>query len=132
MLRAITVLHFPICAQKKLSRTCCTCSRGGSLFLSYPIQPHPLSPLIMVRLKMTSLETFQSNMIKNTTKRCVDCNAVSWFGKISSAFQKHQSKSKKKGDDQELIQPNPTSHPKSQNRRKHAHKLINVHERHTQ
>ena len=64
---------------KKLSRTCCTCSRGGSLFLPYPIQPNPFSPLIMVRLKMTSLETFQSNMIKSTTKHYVDCNAVSWF-----------------------------------------------------
>ena len=70
---------FPHFCTKKLSRTCCTCSRGGSLFLPYPIQLHPLSPLIMVRLKMTSLETFQSNMIKNTTKRYVDCNAVSWF-----------------------------------------------------
>ena len=70
---------FPHLCTKKLSSTCCTCSRGGSLFLRYPIQPHPLSPLIMARLKMTSLETFQSNMIKNTTKRYVDCNAVSWF-----------------------------------------------------
>ena len=34
---------------------------------------------IMARLKITSLETFQSNMIKNTTKRYVDFNAVSWF-----------------------------------------------------
>ena len=67
MLPAIAVLYFPICAEKKLSRTCCTCSRGGSPFLPYPIQPHPLNPLIMARLKMTSHETFQSNMIKNTT-----------------------------------------------------------------
>ena len=57
---------FPHFCTKKLSRTCCTCSRGGSLFLPYPIQPHPLSPLIMVRLKRTSLETFQSNMIRKT------------------------------------------------------------------
>ena len=39
---------------KKLSRTCClhqvccTCSMGGSPFLPNPIQPHPLSSLIMV------------------------------------------------------------------------------------
>ena len=70
---------FPHLCTKKLSRTCCTCSRGGSLFLPYPIQPHPLNPLIMAGLKVTSRETFQSNMIKNTTKRYVDCNAVSWF-----------------------------------------------------
>ena len=67
---------FPYLCTKKLSRTCC---RGGSLFLPYPIQPHPLNPLIMARLKMTSRETFQFNMIKNTTKRYVDCNTVSWF-----------------------------------------------------
>ena len=70
---------FPNSCTEKLSRTCGACSRGGSLILPYPIPPHPLSPLIMVRLKMTSLETFQSNIIKNTTKRYVDGNAVSWF-----------------------------------------------------
>ena len=70
---------FPYLCTKKMSRTCCACSRSGSLFLPYPIQPHPLRPLITVRLKMTSLETFQSNMITNTTKRYVDCSAVSWF-----------------------------------------------------
>ena len=73
---------FPYLCTKKLSRTCCACSRGGSLFLPYPKQPHPLSPLIMVRLKMTSLETFQSNMITNTTKRYVDCSAVSGDGRV--------------------------------------------------
>ena len=67
-----------LCTEKSF-RTCCACNRGGSLFLPYPIQPHPLSLFIMVRLEMTSLETFQSNIIKNTTKRYVDCNAVSWF-----------------------------------------------------
>ena len=70
--------QFPRVWTEKLSRTCCACSSGGSLFLPYPIQPHSLSPL-MVRLKMTYLEFFQSNTIKNTTKRYVDCNAVSWF-----------------------------------------------------
>ena len=34
----------PYLCAKKLSRTSCACSRGGSLFLPYPIQPHPLSP----------------------------------------------------------------------------------------
>ena len=29
---------FPHLCTKKLSRFCCTCSRGGSLFLPYPIQ----------------------------------------------------------------------------------------------
>ena len=70
---------FPHLCTKKLSRTCCTCSRGGSLFLPHPIQPHPLSPLIMVRLKMISLETFQSNMIKNTIKRYVECNELTFI-----------------------------------------------------
>ena len=28
---------------------------------------------------MAGLETFQSSVIKNTAKRYVDCNAVSWF-----------------------------------------------------
>ena len=64
---------------EKLSGTCCACSRGGSLFLPYRIQPHILSPLIMVRLKMTYLELFQSDIVKYTTNRYVDCNAVSWF-----------------------------------------------------
>ena len=72
MLRAIAVLHFPICARKR-------CSRGGSLFLPYRIQPNLLSPLITVRLKMTYIEIFQSNKVKYTTNRYVDCNAVSWF-----------------------------------------------------
>ena len=71
--------QFPHLCTEKLSRTCCACSRGGTLFTPYPIPPHPSSPLIMIRLKMTSLGTYQSNMIKNTTKRYVDCNAVSWF-----------------------------------------------------
>ena len=69
---------FPHLCTEKLSRTCCACNRGGSLFLPYYIQPRPLSTLVMVRLKMTPLETFQSNMIKNTTKHYVDCNAFSW------------------------------------------------------
>ena len=38
-----------------------------------------LSPLIMIRLKMTYLEIFQSNIVKYTTNRYVDCNAVLWF-----------------------------------------------------
>ena len=74
---------FPHLCTEKLSRTCCTCSRGGSLFLHYRIQPHLLSPLIMVRLKMTYLEIFQSNIVKYTTNRYVDCNAVSWFSLCS-------------------------------------------------
>ena len=49
---------FPHLCTEKLSRTCCACSRDGSLFLLYCIQPHLLSPLIMVRLKMTYLEIF--------------------------------------------------------------------------
>ena len=31
---------------EKLSRTCCACSRGGSLFLPYRIQPHLLGWLV--------------------------------------------------------------------------------------
>ena len=62
-----------------LSRTCYACSRSRSLFLHYRIQPHLLSPLIIVRLKMTYLEIFQSNIVKYTTNRYVDYNAVSWF-----------------------------------------------------
>ena len=71
---------FPHLCIEKLSRTCCA---SRSLFHPYPIHPNPLSPLIMVKLKMTSLETFQSNIIKNTIKRFLSCksscNAVSWF-----------------------------------------------------
>ena len=70
---------FPYLCTEKLSRTCCACSRGGSLVLPYRIQPHLLSRLIMVRLKMTYLEIFQSNIVKYTTNRYVDCNAVSWI-----------------------------------------------------
>ena len=74
---------FPHLCTKKWSRTCCACSRGGSLFLPYRIPPHLLSPLIMVRLKTTYLEIFQSNMVKYTANRYVDCNAVSWFSLCS-------------------------------------------------
>ena len=70
---------FPHLCTEKMSRTCCPCSRNGSLFLAYSIQTHLLSPLSRVRLKMTYLEIFQSNIVKYTTNRYVDCNAVSWF-----------------------------------------------------
>ena len=52
---------------------------AGHYFLHFHIQPHPFIPLIMVRTKMSSLETFQSNITKTSAKRYVDCNAVSWF-----------------------------------------------------
>ena len=55
---------FPHLCTEKLSRTCYACSRGGSLFLHYCIH-HLLSPFIMVRLKMTYLEIFQSNIVKS-------------------------------------------------------------------
>ena len=75
---------FPHLCTENLSRTCCACSSGGLLFLPHRIQPHLLSPLMMIRLKMTYLEIFQSNIIKYTTNRYVDCNAVSWFSICSS------------------------------------------------
>ena len=71
--------QFPHLCTEKLSRTCCACSKGRSPFLPYRILPHLLSALIMVVLKMTYLEIFQSNIVKYTTNRYVDCNAVSWF-----------------------------------------------------
>ena len=52
-----------------------------------PPKPHLLSPLIMVDLKMTYLEIFQSNIVKYTTNRYVDCNAVSWFSICSLTRQ---------------------------------------------
>ena len=51
------------------------CTEKWSLFLPYPKQHRPLSPLIMVMLKMTYLETFQSDIIKNTNERYVDCKS---------------------------------------------------------
>ena len=70
---------FPHLCTEKLSRKCCACSRGGPLFLPYRIQPYLISPLIMVRLKMTHLIIFQSNIVKYTTNCKVDCNSVSLF-----------------------------------------------------
>ena len=56
--RAIAVLHFPICAPKSCPAPAALAAGAGHFFSLTPIQPHPLSPLIVVRLKMTSLETF--------------------------------------------------------------------------
>ena len=39
--------------------------------------------------------------------------------------------SKKKGNNQKLIQPNLTSHPKNQKGKKDTHKLTKAHERHS-
>ena len=45
---------------------------------THPPPSGELIPLIMVRTKMPSRETFQSNITKSPTKRYVDCIAVSW------------------------------------------------------
>ena len=47
---------------------------------------------------------------------------------MSMRFMQYQWK----GNDQELTQSNPTSHPQNQKGKRHTHKLITVrHERHT-
>ena len=67
----------PVVNQKGSPAPAALAAGVGHYFLSFPI--YLLSLLIMVSTKMTSLETFQSNVIKNTTNSYVDCNTVSWF-----------------------------------------------------
>ena len=56
--------------------------------------------------------------------------SVSCFGDVK---KKHRTmKSIWKGNDQELIQSNPTPNPQNQKGKKHTHKFINVHKRHAQ
>ena len=62
---------FPHLCTKKLSHTCCTCSRGGSLFLPHPIQPHSLSPLIMAS---NSRSPFPHLCTKRLSRTCCTCS----------------------------------------------------------
>ena len=48
---------------------------------------------------------------------------------IYETFDLEKSK-KKKGNDKELIQSNPISHPQNQKGKKHIHKFINFHDWH--
>ena len=80
LLQAIPFSPFPHLLHQKDSPAPAVLAAGaGHFFLPFPIQPHPLTPLIMARKRKTSLETFQSNMTKTSTKCYVNCNAVSWF-----------------------------------------------------
>ena len=54
---------------------------AGHYFLPFPIQPHLLILLFMVRAKIASLETFQSNM----TKPHVTSNVMLFHGFRSAA-----------------------------------------------
>ena len=80
MVQGITFSLFPHLLDRKDSTAPTAPAAGaGHYFLPFPIQPHPLIPLILVRTKMPSLEIFQSNKAKKPTKRNVDCNAVYGF-----------------------------------------------------
>ena len=52
------LLPFPICYTEKDSPA----ADAGHSFVCFPIQSHPLIPLIMLGTKMPSFELFQSNM----------------------------------------------------------------------
>ena len=78
MLQAIAFSPIPHLLQRKGSPARAALAAGaGHNFLPFPI--FPFSSLIIVRTKMTSLETFQSKITQNTSKCYVDCDAVSWF-----------------------------------------------------
>ena len=85
---ALTASHtfspFPHLLHQKDSPAPAALAAGvGHFFLPFPIQPHPLIPLFMARKRKPSLETFQSNITKKSTKCYVSCNAVSWFSNCS-------------------------------------------------
>ena len=80
MLRAIAVLHFPIYALKSCPAPAALAAGAGHYFslTAYNLTFKP--PYRGKGLKKkTYLEIFQSNIVKYTTNRYVDCNAVSWF-----------------------------------------------------
>ena len=77
MLQAIAFSPFHHLLHRKGSPASAVLAAGAShYFLPFPI--YPWSSLIMIRTKMTSLETFQYNILKKT-KHYVNCNAVSWL-----------------------------------------------------
>ena len=78
-LQAIAFSPFPNLLHRKDSPAPAALAAGaGHFFLPFPflIQLRPLIPLIMIGMKMPSLETIQYNMIK---KKIRPCSSVSWF-----------------------------------------------------
>ena len=68
LLQAIPISPFPHSLQRKGNPAPAALAVGvGHFFLLFPIQPHPLIPLIMIETKLPYLETFQ---FKISFKRC--------------------------------------------------------------